>query len=63
MGGHEPHPGISLTEVSMNNNSTLYVGLDVHNESIIVADAINSEPVVLPGAHRWRGSSVVRTAS
>jgi transposase len=49
MGGLEPHPGISLTEASMNNNSTLYVGLDVHKESITVAYAINSEPVELMG--------------
>ena len=33
----------------MNNNSTLYVGLDVHKESITVAYAINSEPVELMG--------------
>ena len=33
----------------MNNNSTLYVGLDVHKESITVAYAINSDPVELPG--------------
>ncbi|ENU3130482.1 TPA: IS110 family transposase, partial [Shigella sonnei] len=39
------HPGISTTEASMNNNNTLYVGLDVHKESITVAYAINSEPV------------------
>ncbi|WP_216078520.1 hypothetical protein, partial [Shigella flexneri] len=31
------HPGISTTEASMNNNNTLYVGLDVHKESITVA--------------------------
>lgn len=49
MGGHKPHSGISLTEASMNNNSTLYVGLDVHKESITVAYAINSEPVELMG--------------
>ena len=33
----------------MNNTSTLYVGLDVHKESITVAYAINSEPVELMG--------------
>ena len=33
----------------MNNNSTLYVGLDVHKESITIAYAINSEPVELMG--------------
>ncbi|EFT6154772.1 IS110-like element ISSso6 family transposase, partial [Escherichia coli] len=33
----------------MNNNNTLYVGLDVHKESITVAYAINSEPVELMG--------------
>lgn len=33
----------------MNNYSTLYVGLDVHKESITVAYAINSEPVELMG--------------
>lgn len=33
----------------MDNNSTLYVGLDVHKESITVAFAINSEPVELMG--------------
>ncbi|HAK5294581.1 TPA: IS110 family transposase [Salmonella enterica] len=33
----------------MNNNNTLYVGLDVHKESITVAYAINSEPVKLMG--------------
>lgn len=33
----------------MNNHSTLYVGLDVHKESITVAYAINSEPVELMG--------------
>ncbi|CAI2044319.1 Transposase IS116/IS110/IS902 family [Serratia fonticola] len=33
----------------MNNISTLYVGLDVHKESITVAYAINSEPVELMG--------------
>ncbi|EFZ52795.1 transposase IS111A/IS1328/IS1533 [Shigella sonnei 53G] len=43
------HPGISTTEASMNNNNTLYVGLDVHKESITVAYAINSEPVELMG--------------
>ncbi|EGI96428.1 hypothetical protein SB359474_3518, partial [Shigella boydii 3594-74] len=41
------HPGISTTEASMNNNNTLYVGLDIHKESITVAYAINSEPVEL----------------
>jgi hypothetical protein len=34
---------------SMNNNSTLYVGLDVHKESISVAYAINSEQVEFMG--------------
>ena len=33
----------------MNNNSTLYVGLDVHKESISVAYAINSEQVEFMG--------------
>lgn len=33
----------------MNNNNTLYVGLDVHKESITVTYAINSEPVELMG--------------
>lgn len=33
----------------MNNNSTLYVELDVHKKSITVAYAINSEPVELMG--------------
>ena len=42
-------PGISTTEASMNNNNTLYVGLDVHKESITVTYAINSEPVELMG--------------
>ncbi len=31
----------------MNNNSTLYVGLDVDKESITVAYVINSAPVEL----------------
>lgn len=33
----------------MNNNNMLYVGLDVHKESITVSYAINSEPVELMG--------------
>jgi hypothetical protein len=45
------HPGISTTEANMNNNNTLYVGLDVHKESMTVAYAINSEPVELMG--KW----------
>ena len=33
----------------MNNNSTLFVGLDVHKETISVACAINSEQVEFMG--------------
>jgi hypothetical protein len=34
------HPAISSAEASMENDSTVYVGLDVHKESITVAYAI-----------------------
>jgi len=36
-----PHPAISGTEASMQHDSTVYVGLDVHKESITVAYSID----------------------
>ncbi len=51
----EPHgvdratPGISGTEASMENDSTVYVGLDVHKESITIAYAIGMGEVELLG--------------
>src|ERR1700754_3573996 len=43
------HPAISLTEASMEDDSTLYVGLDVHRESITVAYALGAGEVELLG--------------
>jgi hypothetical protein len=40
-----PHPVISTTEASMRNHSTVYVGLDVHKESITVAYAVDAGEV------------------
>ena len=34
------HPAISSAEASMEHDSTVYVGLDVHKESITVAYAV-----------------------
>jgi transposase len=44
-----PHPAISRTEASMENDSTLYVGLDVHKDSITIAYALGNGEVELPG--------------
>jgi transposase len=44
-----PHLAISGTEASMENDSTVYVGLDVHKESITVAYAIGMGEVELLG--------------
>jgi len=44
-----PHPAISDTEASVENDSTLYVGLDVHKDSITVAYAIGMGEVELLG--------------
>jgi transposase len=44
-----PHLAISGTEASMENDSTVYVGLDVHKESITVAYALGAGEVELPG--------------
>jgi hypothetical protein len=44
-----PHPAISDTEASVENDSTLYVGLDVHKDSITVAYAIGMGDVELLG--------------
>jgi transposase len=44
-----PHPAISTTEASMENDSTLYVGLDVHKDSITVAYALGTGEVELLG--------------
>jgi hypothetical protein len=44
-----PHPAISGTEAGMENDSTVYVGLDVHKESITVAYAIGPGEVELLG--------------
>src|SRR5258708_13723497 len=40
---------VSDTEASMNQDSTLYVGLDVHNDSITVAYALGLDQVELFG--------------
>jgi transposase len=52
----EPHgrglgraPAISDTEASMQHDSTVYVGLDVHKESITVAYSIDAGEVELLG--------------
>ncbi|MEX3613220.1 MAG: IS110 family transposase, partial [Burkholderia gladioli] len=37
-----PHPAISATEASMGNDSTVYVGLDVHKDSVTIAYAIDA---------------------
>ena len=43
-----PHPASSGTEASMESESTVYVGLDVHKDSIMVAYAIGmGEPELL----------------
>jgi transposase len=44
-----PHPAISSTEASMEHDSTLYVGLDVHKDSITVAYAPGAGDVELLG--------------
>jgi hypothetical protein len=44
-----PHPAISTAEASMENDSTLYVGLDVHKDSITVAYALGTGEVELLG--------------
>jgi transposase len=44
-----PNPAISTTEASMDNDSTVYVGLDVHKESITVAYALGAGEVELLG--------------
>src|ERR1700760_1752761 len=43
------HPAISTAEASMEDDSTLYVGLDVHKDSITVAYAIGMGDVELLG--------------
>src|SRR5579859_4799057 len=43
------HPAISSAEASMENDSTVYVGLDVHKESITVAYAVGMGDVELLG--------------
>ena len=42
-------PAISSAEASMNDDSTVFVGLDVHKESITVAYAIDMGEVELLG--------------
>jgi transposase len=44
-----PHPAISEAEASMEDDSTVYVGLDVHKDSITVAYAIGMGDVELLG--------------
>jgi transposase len=44
-----PHPAISSAEASMEYDSTLYVGLDVHKDSITVAYALGAGEVELLG--------------
>ena len=45
----EPHPAISEAEASMEDHSTLYVGLDVHKDSITVAYALGRGEIELLG--------------
>jgi transposase len=48
-GADGPHPAISCTEASVEHDSTVYVGLDVHKDSITVAYAIGMGEVELLG--------------
>jgi predicted NBD/HSP70 family sugar kinase len=55
-----PHPAISLTEASMENDSTVYVGLDVHKDSITVAYAPGTGEVERPGKIRTTKTDIDR---
>jgi transposase len=50
--GSAAQRSVSDTEASMQDDSTLYVGLDVHKDSIMVAYSIDMGDVELLGKRR-----------